>query len=172
MPERIDRGMWLPLQRRLNRLFEEFFSDLSPVFSGREQGFFQPRVNFEENEREIRLAVELPGVEQDDLQLELVEGGIMIRGERRDEVERKVEGGRRITEQSYGMFERFIPIGAEIVPDKVDAKIRNGILNIVLPKSDSARQRVRRVPIRQDDEAPSDKERGRQSRQQQEARPH
>ena len=80
------------LQRQMNRLFDDFFSgfDLEP-FSGWTERFggFNPRINVIEDEKEIRLTAELPGMDDKDIDISLTKDALTIRGEKRDERESK-----------------------------------------------------------------------------------
>jgi HSP20 family protein len=145
LPETTDRSLSSP-QRRLSRFFDSFFGEFLPEW-GLERNV-QPPVNYVENDKEVRLSVQLPGVEEQDINVELVEGGLIVSGEREDERQSEEQGGRQYYEQSYGMFERFIPLGCEVEPEHVDASFRNGILTVVLPKAESSRQNTRRIPVR------------------------
>src|SRR5262249_55569253 len=57
------------------------------------------------------------------------------------------EGNVHRTERSYGRFERQIPLPPGVKPDEVQANFRNGVLELRIPKSEEARQRMRRIPI-------------------------
>jgi hypothetical protein len=71
---------------------------------------------------------------------------VVIRGETRREDDRH-EGNVHRTERSYGRFERQIPLPPGVKPDEVQANFRNGVLELRIPKSEEARQRMRRIPI-------------------------
>ncbi|SFJ44078.1 Hsp20/alpha crystallin family protein [Aquamicrobium aerolatum DSM 21857] len=65
-----------------------------------------------------------------------------LRGEKRSETEDK---DKQFSERFYGRFERGIPVGREIVEDKIDARFRNGVLSLVLPKTEKAQSQVKRI---------------------------
>ena len=68
----------------------------------------------------------------------------MLRGEKRSETEDK---DKQFSEHFYGRFERRIPVGSEIVEDEINARFRNGVLSLVLPKTEKAQSKVKRIAI-------------------------
>lgn len=91
------------------------------------------------------LAAELPGVDPKDVQIECTDEGITIRGETRAE-ETLEEGGVYRSERRYGSFYRQVPLPPGLDLDKAQAQFQNGLLKVRLPKTESAQQRVRRIP--------------------------
>ncbi len=100
-------------------------------------GPFAPEVDVTEKEGELRVCVELPGVDEKDIDLSLSEDALTVRGEKKAEKEEK-ERGRHYVERTYGAFERRIPLPCEIAPDKANASFKNGVLTVTLPKSAKA----------------------------------
>jgi len=86
---------------------------------------------------------ELPGLEQNDVAIELSDGVLTISGEKKSETEDK---GRFFSERYYGHFERRIPVD-DVDADKVDASFKNGVLTVTLPKLPTAQQKVKRIAI-------------------------
>ncbi len=87
----------------------------------------------------------MPGLEEKDIELVLDDGVLTLRGEKRSETEDK---DKQFSESFYGRFERRIPVGREIVEDKIDARFKNGVLNLVLPKTEKAQSQVKRIAIK------------------------
>ena len=136
----------LSLHREMNRLFEDVFRgfDLSPFSMDRWNGTNAwPRIEISESEKEVQVTAELPGLEEKDIEVELANGVLAIRGEKKTETEDK---DRLFSERYYGRFERRIPL-EDIDQDKIDASFKNGVLNVTLPKSPTAQQKVRRIAI-------------------------
>ena len=130
----------------MNRLFEDVFRgfDLSPFNMDRWNGPSSwPRIEISESEKEVQVTAELPGLEEKDIEVELEKGVLAIRGEKKTETEDK---DRLFSERYYGRFERRIPLD-DIDQDKIDASFKNGVLNVTLPKSPTAQQKVRRIAI-------------------------
>jgi HSP20 family protein len=103
-------------------------------------------VDVYETDNEIVVKADVPGVEPEDLEVYCTEDGVVLRGESRREQGRD-EGGWHRTERRYGRFERQIPLPPGARPDDAQANFRNGVLELKIPKSEEARQRVRRIPI-------------------------
>ncbi|NIP28100.1 MAG: Hsp20/alpha crystallin family protein [Phycisphaerae bacterium] len=136
-----------PLRRRVNRLFDEFVDEfgLRP-FTERGVEFY-PSVDITENEREIKVSAELPGLSEDDIDVSLTHNLLTIRGEKK--AERKDEGENYYRlERSYGAFQRSIPLPVEVEADKVEATFKNGVLTITLPKSAEAQQRTKKITVK------------------------
>lgn len=133
---------FLTLHREMNRLFDEAFRDFGMTPFGR-MGTW-PSVEVAENEREVRVTAELPGLEEKDVEVLLQDRVLTIRGERK--VERE-DQERQFSERYYGRFERRIPLDVELEADKVTAEFKNGVLTVTLPKSAQAMERAKRIPI-------------------------
>ncbi|MFC3073558.1 Hsp20/alpha crystallin family protein [Shinella pollutisoli] len=137
-----DRDPFLSLHREVNRLFDDVFRGFGsgvPSFGG---GW--PSVEISDGEKEIRVTAEVPGLEEKDIEVLLNDGVLTLKGEKRSETEDK---DKQFSERFYGRFERRIPLGAEVKEDQVDARFRNGVLTVTLPKSEKAQSQVRRIAI-------------------------
>jgi HSP20 family protein len=132
----------LAFQREMNRVFDDF----SRGFFGGPLTHTAGWANAEvvENDKEIRVTLEVPGVDEKDLEILLADEVLTVRGEKRSEVE---DADKAYSERFYGRFERRIPLGAEIVEQEVKASFRNGVLGIVLPKRSTGESRAKRIPI-------------------------
>lgn len=86
----------------------------------------------------------MAGLDQKDVDIQIEEGVLTIRGEKKAEVEDKERG---YSERSYGRFERRVGLPRGIERDKASATFRNGVLTITLPRSEAANENVRRIPI-------------------------
>ena len=139
------RDAYLGFPDQMNRFFDEFFHGwgLQP-FGGAAEGFgaFSPNVDVMETDREIKVAVELPGLDEKDIDVSLSQGVLTIRGEKKQEMEEKRHNYVR-TERSYGAFRRSIPLPSVVDTDKVDAVFRHGVLTVTMPKTSSAPARKR-----------------------------
>ncbi|GIK40693.1 MAG: hypothetical protein BroJett011_45260 [Chloroflexota bacterium] len=96
-------------------------------------GDFSPRVDVTENEKEVRITAELPGLEEKDIDVSLSNDVLTISGEKKAEREDKGDNYYRM-ERSYGSFHRSIPLPTEVDTDHCDATFKNGVLQITLPK--------------------------------------
>src|SRR5207245_1908644 len=106
---------------------------------------WSPPVEVFEREGNLVVHAELPGLNKDDVKVEITDDGIVIQGERKHEHEENREGFYR-SERSYGSFYRFIPLGEEVKAEEARANFNNGILEVTIPMP-TAQQRRRQIPI-------------------------
>ena len=135
----------LSLHREVNRLFDDVFRGFgAPTLAGFDRGAGWPHVELGETDKELRVTAELPGLDENDVEISVEEGALTLRGEKRSEVEDKDRG---YSERSYGRFERRIDLPKDIDRDQASASFRNGVLTVTLPKTEAANEDVRRIPI-------------------------
>ncbi len=128
----------LSLQDRMNRIFEESFPK-TRVFEGSlTTGVWSPAVDIYETEKAIVLKVELPGLSKDDINIEIKDDNLILRGERKFEKDIREENYHRI-ERSYGKFSRSFSLPGTIDRNKVDATFKDGILEIKIPKAEETK---------------------------------
>ncbi|MBZ9764233.1 Hsp20/alpha crystallin family protein [Mesorhizobium sp. CA8] len=144
-----DRNPFLSLHREVNQLFDDVFRGLDgrlPTLGSLSSlSGAWPSVEISETDKEIKVAAEIPGLEEKDIEVLLDDGVLTLKGEKRSETEDKAK---QFSERFYGHFERRIPLGTEVEEDKIDAHFKNGVLNIVLPKSANAQSQVKRIAIK------------------------
>jgi HSP20 family protein len=83
-------------------------------------------------------------MEERDVELLLQDGMLTLKGEKRSEAEDK---DRQLSERYYGRFERHIPLATEVQADKAEARFKNGVLTVTLPKNPDARPKAKRIAI-------------------------
>jgi HSP20 family protein len=132
------------LHREMNRLFDDALRGW-PSQSASGGAVSAPRMNVSETENEIRVEAELPGVSETDVQLELSDDLLTIRGEKQAEREDK-NTNYHIVERSFGSFARSVRLPFSPRPDQVKAEFNNGVLKITLPKS-AAQEKVHRIQV-------------------------
>ena len=136
------------LQRDMDRLFDRFASDFRlPKFGGDIERLLEPNIDVCETDHDVQIAVELPGVDEKDVDVTLADNVLTIKGEKRAEKEDKGKNY-RVVERSYGAFERSIALPYDVDPDKVDAKFAKGVLTVVLPRPAEAKAKKKKVEIR------------------------
>ena len=106
---------------------------------------YAPRIDFTETDGELRVAAELPGIEEKDIQVSLEDGVLTIRAERTAEVKSEDAKEVRHVETFHGKYERSLRLPAEVDADAVRAEYRNGILTVTLPKLAQVPPRV--IPV-------------------------
>jgi HSP20 family protein len=146
-----DADPFMALHREVNRLFDDVFRDFDQFGMGRfpslassRSNWRWPNVEVSETDKEIRVTAELPGLEEKDFEVTLDDDVLTLRGEKRSESEDK---GRQCSERFYGQFERRIPLGTEVEEDKVEARFKNGVLTITMPKTERALSKTKRIAI-------------------------
>src|SRR5688572_4980593 len=152
---------WMPTawgSRELDPVFRGFRTQLDTLFEdwfGRTTGgALAPRVDVSETAKEMRLTVELPGVEEKDINVSLSGNELTIKGEKRSEREEKKDQaeGRVFhrVERTFGAFQRTIAVPFDVEPDKVSAAFKDGVLTVTLPKPEGAAEQpqARRIEVK------------------------
>lgn len=136
---------------------EEFSTDMERVFDsllGRtvgsalratNSGKFVPSLDITETPEDFQVTVDLPGVNPDDVKLEMQDGSLSISGHRESKTEEKEKNYHRV-ERSSGTFFRSIPVPSEVDVDKIEANYEQGVLHVKLPKSE--KQQPKKIQIR------------------------
>jgi HSP20 family protein len=101
-----------------------------------------PSVDVTESEKEIEITAELPGLEEKDVQINVSDGLLTIKGEKKSEKEEKDKNKNyRLVERSYGSFSRTLELPAGVDPDAIKATIDKGVLTVIVPKPAPAETR-------------------------------
>ena len=142
---------FVAFRREMNRLFDEFFSapfDLAPFGGfGERLSLFSPDVDVTESDKDIKVSAELPGMDEDDIEVTLSHNVLTISGEKKAEKEDKGKNYYRM-ERTYGSFRRDIPLPCEVEADKVEARFKKGVLTITLPKTPEAQRAAKRITVK------------------------
>ena len=123
----------LSLQERMNRLFDQTFSRSRAQTGEISGGTWSPAVDLYESQDNLILKAELPGVEQNGIELRVQGNRISIRGERRLKEAVNQEHFHRM-ERAFGPFNRSFTLPTPVDAENVTAEFKNGILMVVLPK--------------------------------------
>jgi HSP20 family protein len=141
-----------PLLHRMRRAIDSALQDVwEPIGSLSElpQQQFQPRVSVSEDEREIRVQAELPGMKESDIEITYEPGYLVLKGEKKEEEQRESKArGVRYSEWRYGAFERRVPLRVDVQENQIQANFDRGIVTISLPKTEQSRQQARKIPIK------------------------
>ena len=132
------------LMRRFTEEMDRVFADFGGS-RGSESVVWSPPIEVSERAGRFEVLAELPGLRENDIKVEVTEGGLAIQGERKSEHEERGEGYHR-SERSYGRFYRLIPLPEGANVDQAHAEFRNGELRITLPVPERQR-RGREIPI-------------------------
>jgi HSP20 family protein len=133
------------LQDRLNRLFRESYGP-----EGREESLtttgFAPPVDVYEDEHNVTLKIEVPGIDEKDIEVRIENNVLTVHGERKFEKEEKEENFRRV-ERQYGSFTRTFTLPTTVDAEKVSAHYDKGILKVALPKKAEAKPKQIKVSV-------------------------
>jgi HSP20 family protein len=126
-------GSWLPFQ-----------GNRAHLTSG---AVWAPSVDVYEQGNNIVVKAELPGVKKEDIEVELDQGSLILRGQRQEEKEVRDEQYYR-SERTYGSFYRRIPVPEGIKPDQINASFKDGLLEVRLPKPQEAEPKRLKINVR------------------------
>src|SRR6202163_3057597 len=130
---------------RMNRLFRESYSPESPD-EALTTTSSAPRVDIYEDEHNITLKLEVPGIDEKDIQVQIDNNTLTVHGERQIEKEEKEENFRRV-ERQYGSFTRSFTLPSSVDPGQVSADYNKGVLKITLAKKAEARPKQIKVNV-------------------------
>lgn len=140
---------FLTLHREMNRLFDDVLrgGSVSSGGQGGSQGsvLLAPHMDVSETDKEVRIQAELPGVSENDIEVSLNEDVLTIRAEKKQERKEEREGV-HFSERAFGTFQRSLRLPFQVNPDQVQARFKNGVLNVTLPKT-QLQERSRRIQI-------------------------
>jgi HSP20 family protein len=137
---------FLTLHREMNRLFDDAFRGFgtlgrlgSPLMEGQ---FGWPRLELSETDKAVTVTAELPGLTEKDVQVEIANGVLSIRGEKAE----RSDESKFVSERYYGSFQRQIPLEG-VEEDKAQADFKNGVLTVTIPKLEQSNRNVKRIAI-------------------------
>jgi len=132
----------LQLHREIDRLFDDAFRGFGfpalnmPQWPSDWSGMLKPALDIQETDKQYKIALEVPGVEEKDIQITLDNDVLMVRGEKRQEQEKK-EGGFHRVERSYGSFQRALNLPDDANQDSIKASFKNGVLTVTIDKREA-----------------------------------
>jgi HSP20 family protein len=152
---------WQPfevLRNQVDRMFHDFqtgflqapffrpFPDIES-FWRRDLGFnVMPAMDIVEKEGAFEVSAELPGLEAKNIDIQLANGMLTIKGEKQEEKEEKTKG-RYVSERRYGSFRRTLQVPGGVDADKIEASYKSGVLTVTLPKSPEAQKKEKTIPV-------------------------
>lgn len=130
---------WRELEEMSSRLNRFFVDDAFPTPTN--GGLWAPPVNVAENGDQLVLTAELPGVRQEDVEIDVENNVLTIRGEKREERTEGEEGKYHLWERRYGSFQRSFTLPRTVKADDIRATFKDGILTVQMPKAPEAKGR-------------------------------
>jgi HSP20 family protein len=98
-----------------------------------------PAIDVTESDKSYEITAELPGMDEKNIEVNVISGGLTIKGEKKDEYEQKAKDC-YVSERRYGSFERYLRLPDGVDAGKIEASFKNGILTVALPKTSEAQQ--------------------------------
>ena len=163
IPVRSESGGLTSLHDEINRLFDRFrggrpagplpesrwgrdpFADFEwPAFTGGERGFGS--ADLSETDDAYELQIDLPGMEKDDIKVDLSDGILTVSGERSDEREDKRKDY-YLSERSYGSVRRSFRVPDSVKSENIKAGFKDGVLTLTMPRNEEARENARRINV-------------------------
>jgi len=150
---------WRPfdsLRGQMDRLFRDFergflqtpfYRDIDN-FLHRDLGFdVTPAIDIVEKDNAFEVTAELPGLDANNIDLQLADGVLTIKGEKSEQKEETTKD-RYVSERRYGSFRRALRLPDSVDPDKIEASYKSGVLTVTLPKSAQAKEKQKAIPIK------------------------
>ncbi len=132
------RGFWRPFGR-------SFFTE--PVFKREITSLTMPAVDVVESDKAFELTAELPGMDEKNIEVKVVNGSLTIKGEKQEEKEEKKKDY-YLRERNFGSFERSFAIPDGVEADKIEAGFKKGVLTITLPKKPEAQKPAKKIEVK------------------------
>src|SRR5579872_4779624 len=159
VPQAAKFADWRPfdtLRNQMDRLFRDFetgflqtpfYRDVDNFFHRDFNPAVKPAIDIVEKDNAFMVTAELPGLETKDIDLQIQDGVLTIKGEKSEEKEETTKD-RYVSERRYGSFRRALQLPDSVDADKIDASYKSGVLTIMLPKSAEAKDKQKTIPIK------------------------
>ena len=149
---------WQPFQalrNEIDQIFDDFgngfwkrpFRSLARLERDLSKNFNAPAVDVAESEKAYEITAELPGLDEKNIEVKLANGGLTIKGEKKEETEEKKKDY-YVSERRYGSFERYFALPDGVNSDKIEATFKNGVLKVVLPKTEDAQKPAKTINVK------------------------
>ena len=135
------------LHREIDRLFEDFGKGWPRLSFDVKSDVLDIATDVTESDKDYRIAAEIPGMDERDVEVTVASGVLTMKGEKKEEYEETKKDFYR-SERSYGAFQRSFRLPEDIDPDKIEASLKKGVLTVVLPKTAEAQKKARKVEIK------------------------
>ncbi len=141
--------VWTSFRGEMDRLFDRFGVPSFPSFFGAspELSFTVPAVDVTEDDKAYKIAAEMPGVEEKDIEVNVNEDTLVLKGEKRQEKEEKGKNT-YVSERSYGSFQRTFALPEGVDRDKIAADFSKGVLTVTLPKTPESQKQQKKIAIK------------------------
>ena len=146
---------FLALRNEIDQIFDDFgngfwnrpFRSLARLERDFSKSISAPAVDVAESDKAYEITAELPGLDEKNIDIKLVNGGLTIKGEKHEETEEKKKDY-YVSERRYGTFERYFTLPEGVNADKIEATFKNGVLKVVLPKTEEAQKPAKTINVK------------------------
>lgn len=144
---------WSARQGDMTRRFFDFLNDRDPFglpvarWLGEESGLILPKLDISESDKKMEITVELPGMDEKDVDVEVSDGVLTIKGEKKSEKEEKGKTFHRM-ERSYGSFQRSFSLPPTVDEEKIKAEFDKGVLTISLEKTATPEPAKKKIEVK------------------------
>lgn len=152
---------WRPFEsvrREIDRLFDDFGQgiwpspfrrslDFEPLWSRKLTWGAAPAVDVVESDKAYEVTAELPGMDEKNIEVKVANGGLTIKGEKKEEKEEKKKDY-YLSERSYGSFERYFRLPEGVEADKTEASFKKGVLTVTLPKKPEIQKPEKKIDVK------------------------
>jgi HSP20 family protein len=149
---------FMDLRRQIDRLFDEVqwdwplaatrnVFDIEPFWGGERSRGKAPAVDVAQHDKGYEVTAELPGLDVSNIDLKYADGVLTIKAEKKEEKEEKKKDY-YLSERRYGSFQRSISLPNGIETDKIEAKFKNGVLTVTLPKTAEAKKSEKKITVK------------------------
>lgn len=149
---------WRPFQAlrsEIDQIFDDFgngfwnwpFRSLARLERDLSKSVSVPAVDVAEGDKAYELTAELPGLDEKNIDIKVANGGLTIKGEKREETEQKKKDY-YVSERRYGTFERYFTLPDGVNADKIEATFKNGVLKVTLPKTEEAQKPAKTIDVK------------------------
>jgi len=153
-----ERRQLVELRRQIDRLFDDFqwgwplstsrtLFDIEPFWGGEPGRGKAPAVDVAQHDKGYEVTAELPGLDASNIDVKYADGMLTIKGEKKEEKEEKKKDY-YLSERRYGSFQRSVNLPNGIETDKIEAKFKNGVLTVTLPKTAEAQKSEKKITVK------------------------
>jgi HSP20 family protein len=147
----LDTSKSLGMHEAMDKFFDHYYNfGFKPDVFGKGESLFKtltPKIDISESKTNVLVTAELPGLDEKEIDVHYSDHALVIKGEKRSEKEDKKKDYHRV-ERVYGSFNRTIPVPVEVDSEKIDAKFKNGVLEVTLPKTEEAKSKVKKIEVK------------------------
>ena len=135
------------LENRMRSMFESPLGGIDTEFFAQPLGWLPP-TDITENDIELTMTAELPGLEQKDVEISIQDGMLLLKGEKAEERKEGDEKRYHLFERTYGSFQRAFTLPRSVDASKITAEFDKGVLKVHIPKTAEAVAKTRKIEIK------------------------